>query len=63
MLNLIYYLDDFFAMSSADNTEALRPLFIALSGMSGWIAVVKLCAIVMPPTSLISHSATAPLLP
>ncbi len=48
------------AMSSGDRTKSMQPLAIALCGMSGWVAVLSFCAMVMPPTSWMPHSAAAP---
>ena len=48
------------AMSSGERTKSIHPLAIALAGMSGWLAVSGFCAMVMPPTSLMPHKASAP---
>ena len=34
------------AISSGDSTKSMHPLAIALSGISGWIAVLSFCAMV-----------------
>ncbi len=38
----------------------MQPVSIALSGMSGWVAVSGFWAMVMPPISWMPHSAAAP---
>lgn len=37
------------AISSGDRMKSIHPLAIALSGMSGWVAVSSFCAMVVPP--------------
>jgi hypothetical protein len=53
-------LTDHFGYRSGERMKSTHPLAIALAGMSGCPAVSSLCAIVTPPTSLISQSASAP---
>jgi hypothetical protein len=48
------------AISSGERTKSIHPLAMALLGMSGAPAVSIFWAIVIPPTSLIPHSAAAP---
>jgi hypothetical protein len=48
------------AISSGERIKSIHPLAIALPGMSGCPAVSGFCAIVMPPASLMPHSAAAP---
>ena len=48
------------AILSGERTRSMHPVAIALAGISGTPAVSSLCAIVVPPTSLIAHNAAAP---
>lgn len=48
------------AISSGERIKSIHPLAIALCGISGCPAVSGFCAMVMPPTSFIPHSASAP---
>lgn len=50
----------FFAISSGERTKSIHPLAMALSGISGCLAVSGFCANVIPPASLILHIASAP---
>jgi hypothetical protein len=49
-----------FAISSGERIKSIHPLAIALSGISGCAAVSGFCAMVIPPTSLMPHKASAP---
>ena len=40
------------AISSGESTKSIQPLAMALSGISGWLAVFSFCAMVMPPLLL-----------
>jgi hypothetical protein len=40
-----------------ERTKSMHPLSIALSGISGCWSAVGFCATLMPPTSLMPHSA------
>lgn len=47
-------------ISSRERIKSMHPLPIALAGLSGPRAVSSLCAMITPPTSLISQRASAP---
>jgi len=48
------------AISSGERTKSMHPVAIALSGISGCLAVSSFCAMVTPPASFMPHSAVAP---
>jgi len=48
------------AISSGERIRSMQPLAMALSGMSACLAVSGFWAIVIPPMSLMPHSASAP---
>jgi hypothetical protein len=47
------------AISSGERIKSIHPLALALLGISGCSEVSGFCAIVMPPATLIPHSASA----